>query len=71
MPYFDPAEFDKALAEMTPHEFGILVARMIVERPSSQNQIIVGQVIKAKTGWDPSSSDEIVALVERIASETI
>ena len=67
---FDPDIQDRVADNMTPAEFGIQVARVIQESPSSGNWTVAGQTIQAVTGWSPDW-DQSERLINRIAQAAI
>lgn len=67
---FDPDVQDQVAEYMSPAEFGIQVARIFQESPSSGNWAVAGKTIEAVTGWSPDW-DQAKRLIERISTAAI
>lgn len=62
---FDPDLIQKQIDSIDPAEFGLLLAEVISDHPSSSNWVLVSWAIEKKTGWE-AEHEQVQALIERI-----
>jgi len=66
---YDPDEVNALLDELTPEQFGILIARQCVKQPSSGNWAVVQYAVHHLDPWDFGFDWQAVEkLIKRIAA---
>ena len=66
---FDPDLVQAQIDSIGAYEFGLLLAQVLAERPTSSNWVLVNQAIERKTGWS-AEHDQVRNLIARIAGYT-
>lgn len=63
---YDPELIQKQIDSIQAADFGLLLAEVISEHPSSSNWMLVGWAIEKETGW-VGEHEQIQALIARIS----